>query len=158
MLTELHWIARALPLRLAIMARPRSGDWLEDEVRNWRQHEVGMVISLLEQDEIVELGLQNETALCEQMGIELVRFPIPDRMIPEDRIAALNVAKMASLANCAVAIHCRAGIGRSSLMAAAIMAARGIEPSIALDGISEARRLRVPDTDIQLQWINSLNS
>ena len=33
--------------RLAIMARPRAGDWLEDEISGWRAQGVEIVVSLL---------------------------------------------------------------------------------------------------------------
>ena len=34
--TELYWIPGPWLGRLAIMPRPRGGDWLEDEIRSWR--------------------------------------------------------------------------------------------------------------------------
>lgn len=43
--------------QLAILARPRGGDWLEDEIRGWRSSGIEMVVSLLELEEQDELGL-----------------------------------------------------------------------------------------------------
>ena len=37
MKTAPYWIDGPWPGRLAIVPRPRGGDWLEDEVRAWRQ-------------------------------------------------------------------------------------------------------------------------
>jgi hypothetical protein len=45
---------------LAIMPRPRAGDWLEDEVSSWQRAGVRTVVSLLEVQEIAELGLGDE--------------------------------------------------------------------------------------------------
>jgi hypothetical protein len=45
---------------MAIMARPRAGDWLESEVDEWKAAGIDVVVSLLERDEVVELGLQRE--------------------------------------------------------------------------------------------------
>lgn len=35
MKSDLFWINGPWPGRLAIMPRPRSGDWLEDEIQAW---------------------------------------------------------------------------------------------------------------------------
>jgi protein-tyrosine phosphatase len=59
------------------------------------------------------------------------------------------------LASCRepVAIHCRAGIGRSSLVAAAVLVLKGWIAADALAAIATARRLPVPDTELQRQWV-----
>jgi hypothetical protein len=45
---------------LAIMPRPRAGDWLEDEVSSWHGAGIRTVVSLLEAHEVAELGLDSE--------------------------------------------------------------------------------------------------
>ncbi|MEZ5300547.1 MAG: hypothetical protein R3F11_07800 [Verrucomicrobiales bacterium] len=52
-----------------------------------------------------------------------------------------------------VVFHCRAGIGRSSTMAAAALTCFGIGADEAFARISEARGLQVPDTDEQIDWV-----
>ena len=47
MLTELYWIDGPWPGKLAISARARGGDWLEDEMRGWRRNGIDTVVSLL---------------------------------------------------------------------------------------------------------------
>lgn len=76
-------------LSLAIMPRPRAGDWLEDEVLSWHRSGVRTVVSLLEAHEFTELGLGDEQRLCSAHGIEFVSFPIPDRGVPTS-YGALN--------------------------------------------------------------------
>jgi hypothetical protein len=34
------------------MARPRAGDWLDDEISGWRAQRIDIIISLLEQEEV----------------------------------------------------------------------------------------------------------
>jgi hypothetical protein len=80
-MTRLHWIE--MPGRLAIMARPRADDWLEVDVTEWRTSGVDLVVSLLEREEVSELGLQREAKLCRACGIEFISFSIPDRGVPE---------------------------------------------------------------------------
>jgi protein-tyrosine phosphatase len=52
-------------------------------------------------------------------------------------------------------IHCRAGIGRSSLIAAGVLITLGSDASVALAEIGRARGLRVPDTAEQDEWIKT---
>ncbi len=82
---------------VAIMARPRAGDWLEDEVTAWRAAGIDTVVSLLEHDEVEELGLAQEAGLCSRKGMEFISFPIADRGVPTSVAAAANLA--GSLAN-----------------------------------------------------------
>lgn len=153
MYSDIYWIDDPARPRLAIMARPRSGDWLEGEIHHWKRSGIGIVVSLLEPDEIEDLGLAEEAALCICEGIEFRSFPIPDRGLPLDEAAFRRfIAGLAETGD-AIAIHCRAGIGRSSLVAGSIMIARGTSPDWALTKIAEARGLPVPDTDDQRAWI-----
>jgi hypothetical protein len=79
MIPTVHWIEAPPPGRLAIVPRPRAGDWLGDEIAGWRAAGIDLVVSLLEPEEAAELGLQDEAGLCRQNTIEFVSFPIPDR-------------------------------------------------------------------------------
>jgi len=88
MISDLYWIETGDDRKLAIMARPRAGDWLEDEVANWKRQGVGVVVSLLEAHEVEDLGLQNESEMCSRMGIDFRSFPIKDRGVPSDVAAA----------------------------------------------------------------------
>src|SRR3954470_4439263 len=74
MRTELYWIEGPWRGRLAIMPRPRGGDWLEDEVQSWRRAGIDMIVSLLTREEQLELCLPQEAALCQANGIEFVSF------------------------------------------------------------------------------------
>lgn len=158
MASDIYWITTPNGLRLAIMARPRSGDWFEDEVDHWRRAGIEVVVSLLERDEIRDLELQREGALCAERGIEFLSFPIPDRGVPHDPVAAKRFASEIAGSGKATAIHCRAGIGRSSLMAAAVMISKGEGAEKAISAIEDARRLPVPDTDAQRRWIIELEA
>ena len=83
-------------------------------------------------------------------------FPIPDRAVPGSRSAALQLAQdlAARLATGdAALIHCRAGIGRSAVIAACVMIRLGIDAAEALARITAARGVPVPDTDEQRAWV-----
>jgi protein-tyrosine phosphatase len=115
-----------------------------------------MVVCLLEDEEIDALGLGDEAALCRSHRIEYVGFPIKDRGVPPvvgeaDRLSQTIASKVAGGAS--IAIHCRAGIGRSSVIAACVLIRLGCDPQSAFDRISKARGTPVPDTDEQREWI-----
>src|SRR5689334_1254485 len=89
------------------------------------------------------------TANC---SMEFGAFPIPDRGVPDTRKAAFEFAR--SLAGRlgegkAVAVHCRAGIGRSALIAAYVLGFLGVNADAAFKAIGAARGVPVPDTDQQ---------
>lgn len=138
------------------MPRPRSGDWLSDEVTGWSRAGIQTVVSLLEPAEVSELGLADEQSLCLAANLKFVSFPIPDRGVPGNSIGfARLVAEIEQLlrSDVAVAIHCRAGIGRSGLLGACVLNALGIDPGSAFGMLSRARGVTVPDTDAQIQWV-----
>jgi protein-tyrosine phosphatase len=156
MRTELYWIEGPWRGRLAIMPRPRGGDWLEDEIQSWRRSGVDVVVSLLTREERTELNLPEEEALCRANGIEFVSFPIVDRSVPSSAEAfSEQVIKLAEqLANGQnIAVHCRQGIGRAALVAIGLLVVSGLEPSAAIERVGAARGCVVPETPEQRRWI-----
>ena len=154
---EIFWIPGLPPGgRLGIMARPRSGEWLRDEVAGWCSVGLSSVVCLLEAAEARELGLEDEAMLCESSRIEFISFPISDRGVPSsvERTTQLVERLLASLRNgSSVAIHCRAGIGRSSLIAGCVLLALGFPEREIFPRLSRARGLQVPDTATQVAWL-----
>jgi protein-tyrosine phosphatase len=156
--SQLYWVNLPMNGRLAIMARPRAEDWLDDEISGWRTEGVGTVVSLLEPEEVSELGLKTEAGLCQDQGMEFVSFPIPDRGVPESLHDAITLARKIATkisGGGAVAVHCRAGIGRSSLIAACALVYSGSTPELAFEVIGKARGVSVPDTDGQREWLRA---
>jgi protein-tyrosine phosphatase len=155
-MSRLHWIKLPGPGRLAIAARPRADDWLEDEIAAWRGEGVDVVVSLLEPSEVHELGLQREAELCRSNGMEFISLPIPDRGLPESRHEVSQLARGLAAGlreGRAIAIHCRAGIGRSSMIAACVLVCLRIGATDAWALIEAARGVRVPDTEEQREWV-----
>ena len=152
---EVHWIELPAGGRLAIMPRPRAGDWLEDEIAGWKAEGIDVVVSLLEPHEVRELGLDREAALCREQSIDFIAFPLPDRDVPPSRrdataLARLIVGRIGAAR--AVAIHCRAGIGRAALLAACVLICLGSDADAAFGRIARARGVAVPDTEEQRAW------
>jgi len=153
---DVFWIHAPLVGRLAIMPRPRAGEWLDDEIIGWQTEGIDTVVSLLEHAEISELGLEREAELSPEHGMEFISLPIPDRGLPASLRDATALAQTVALQvgeGKSVAIHCRAGIGRSSLIAAGVLICSGLRADNALQLISIARGIDVPDTDAQRDWV-----
>jgi len=157
---SLYWIDANSPGRLAITSRPRGGDWLEDEVEAWRKNGVDVVVSLLTADEVEELGLSSESVLSEARGIRFLSFPIKDREVPASQAQAeafVQRVREALESGRTVAIHCRQSIGRSSLIAAALLIVKGATAEEAIRRISSARGLAVPETAEQERWLTQFS-
>lgn len=151
---DLFWIP-APSGKLAIAARPRGGDWLADELPALAQ-EVDVLVSLLRPDEEAELGLGGERRVAEKAGIEFIAHPVPDRGLPEDEKSILAVARLLATRlddDKRVAMHCRMGLGRSALLAAATLAVQGIRVDEAFLRIRTARGFEVPDTPAQRRFV-----
>lgn len=155
MRTDLSWVEGLWLGRLAISPRPRGNDWLEDEVRGWKRAGVDVIASLLTAEENADLGLTQEEKFCQAHGLQFFSFPIIDRSIPASRQAALEfVIKLEALLveGKNVALHCRQGIGRAALIAICALIAAGMEAEIAIQHVSTARGLPVPETMEQRKW------
>ena len=142
--------------QLAIVARPRGGDWLEDEVQSWRQAGLDVIVSLLTEDEIEELNLAQELLHCQVHEIEFLNFAIEDRSVPASRDEAMQLFEQLHEmlgSGQSIGVHCSGGLGRSPLVAACLLVMSGLEPATAFDCIGKARGLEVPETAEQRDWV-----
>jgi len=125
-------------------------------VRSWRDSGFEIVVSLLTPDEVVELALQEEASRSRAVGLDFCSFPIPDYGVPRSRAEFSKVVKeleKALQSGKNVAVHCRQGIGRSSLVVASLLVAGGENPREAFHRIEEARGTSVPETEEQREWV-----
>jgi predicted protein tyrosine phosphatase len=156
----LFMISRDGPGLLCTMARPLGGDLLADQMRDLAAAGVTILVSMLGDAEIAELDLAQESGAAAAAGIAFYRLPTPDFDIP-DRSATLALAAELHShlrAGADIAVHCRGGIGRSSILAAAILILEGVGPADAMDQISAARGVRVPETAAQRAFIASIGT
>ncbi len=156
MRTQPHWIDLPGPGRLAVMPRPRGGEWLDEEIRGLKSDGVDTLISMLTVEEEVYLLLTGEGDAARRHGLRFVSHPIWDRGIPEDPTPTWTLARELRAefdAGRTLVAHCRMGIGRSPLILAAIMVCGGVEPDAAWGMIGTARGCIVPDTWEQREWL-----
>jgi protein-tyrosine phosphatase len=156
MANNIYWVESPLSGAIAIIARPSGRDWLEDEVARLKSADFTLLVSLLEEHEAVELGLESEMKIATIAGMEFRSFPIPDRDVPpvasfqqfaRSLHSAVSAGKTAG-------VHCRAGIGRSSLLVGAVLVLSGLTPEEAWLRIEKARGVPVPDTPAQRAWLS----
>jgi protein-tyrosine phosphatase len=115
-----------------------------------------VIVSLLTPAEQIELELNEEATLCEQQGLGYLSCPIPDHGVPQhvDEVESLIEALALYVTQGKhVAVHCRMGIGRSVMVAAATLVALGETAERALAMVQAARGFQVPDTLQQQQWV-----
>jgi len=154
---KLYWVDGPWPGKLAMAARPRGGEWLEDEIADWGRRGIKTVLSLLTPEEQEELDLMKEAAQAKARGLAFLSLPIADRQVPssEDKLTKVlaQVDKELS-AGRNVLVHCRHGIGRSGLVAGCLLVTKGLNTEEALNRLAAARGTPVPETPEQRQWID----
>ncbi|MFE0701361.1 tyrosine protein phosphatase [Streptomyces sp. NPDC058872] len=119
------------PGRLSTMARPRGNDWLGDEMTALKDCGVDILVCALTGTELDELGLADEPGTAVTTGLQFVAVPIPDRTVPDLTTVLPTLHGLAEQLHegAHVVTHCRAGIGRSSLLAAALLILNGADPN-----------------------------
>jgi protein-tyrosine phosphatase len=144
-----------MPGRLYVMAKP-SSDWLQEDIAAWRLMGIDRIVSLLTPGEEQEMGLAAEAEFCRSKSLDFLSFPIPDRGLAEAQPFATLARRILDelLAGRAVGIHCRAGIGRSGMLACCILKCHGVSAEAAIARVSHARGVPVPDTDEQAAFIH----
>ncbi len=153
---EVFWIEGTPPVPLAIVLCPRGGSNLDDELCEIARSGVQTLISLLEPDEADWLGLGQEGALAEQVGMQFLSYPIQDVHVPA------NVQSFRTFvsglgdrlrAGERIGMHCRGSIGRAPLTAACTLIHLGWGAQDAMAAVQAARGYEIPDTTEQLRWI-----
>lgn len=152
MFVQPYWINQ----QLAIVPRPRGGDWLDDEMTALRRAGIDIVVSMIEKDEAAELGLDREEEASVRAGMAFVNFPIRDRGVPDlQKFNRFLVRLEESLSQGkGIGVHCRGCIGRASVVTASLLIRSGVPAAEAWSQIETARDAAVPDTLEQLEWVN----
>jgi protein-tyrosine phosphatase len=153
MKTELYWIETDL----ALLMRPRGGDWLSDEIQDWKRDGLDVIVSLLDAKEVRDLNLTNEANAVQAAGLTFISFPVTDLGVPDHLLDTIKlVDSLAALRaeGKKIGIHCRQGLGRSPLIAACLLVRAGVAPETAWERISSVRGTTVPETAEQREWLN----
>ena len=152
----IYWIDGPWPGRFAIVERPGTDGEAAADIAALRQAGIDLLVSMLSKGEAEGLGLADEAAHCARESLDFVWFPVTNLSVPpsenELRLLAESLhERLESGAN--VGVHCRFSVGRSGLLASALLIAAGAEPEEAFGRVSAARGAEVPQTDEQLNWL-----
>lgn len=153
---EVLWVKGDPAINLAIVLKPRGDDWLKDDLARYKQSGVETLVSLLEPEEAVWLGLGDERQTAEEVGLQFLSYPIRDVNVPQDVVTfRAFVAGLAErLRNGErIGMHCRGSVGRAPTTAACTLIHLGWNARDALAAIETARGYPIPDTKEQRQWI-----
>ena len=154
-MSEIYWLETEPAVTMAVVSCPR-GDTLKSDLIELRAGGIDTLVSLLEPDEAVWLGLGDEKKLAEEAGMKFISFPIPDAHVPLEPKRFQNfIAGLSDRVNAGaiIGVHCRGCIGRATVTTACILIHMGFPSNIALTAIETARGCAVPDTREQERWI-----
>lgn len=141
---------------LAIAPNPASEGDPAPRIAGFAASGIQQVISLLEPDEARALGLQHEGELLAALALDFVSFPIPDMGLPASIEAFADLSRRLYRqihAGSPALIHCRAGIGRSGLLAAGVLMHGGRDAQQAFARVAHRRGMPVPETAAQGDWL-----
>jgi protein-tyrosine phosphatase len=148
--------AELLPMPLAIVLCPRGGHALYAELLKLRRAGIDVLVSMLSDDQIDMLELQEEALIARRLGMDFLHHPVPDHHVPGDprafRAFVQGLAERLRNGH-RIGIHCWGSIGRAPLTTACTLIHLGWKPQAALAAIESARGCEVPETEEQKQWV-----
>ena len=138
-------------------ASPGGHRDLQADIRAIADWGAGIVITLIEPDEMVSLGVAELGAEVAAAGMQWLHWPITDMSAPDDRFAAGwaqtgGAALEALRAGRHVLLHCRAGLGRTGTVAAFLLMQMKMPADEAIQQVRAARPGAI-ETERQLQWL-----
>ena len=122
---------------------PASPRDIERTVREWAGAGVEVVVTLMEEAEIVRICPGFLEAL-DRHELESMRYPIPDFGAPDDPerfYVFVEEARIRLARGQALLAHCNAGLGRTAIFLASVLKGCGFPG----DAVDEIRRIYEPD-------------
>ena len=152
---QLFAIERTGPGRLWTATAPNADD-LAADLQHARTQGADVVVSMLGTLEARLLRLAGEGEAAASAGLAFHRLPTTDFGTPE-KTAARTVAEQLHAhlaAGEGVVVHCRGGVGRSSVLAALVLGLEGVPVDEAWQRIGSARGASVPETAAQRRFVD----
>ena len=145
--------------RLYRSPMPRGRYDLVDRVYPaWRDARIDVVISLTSVEEFVEKSGANQIELMEEMGFEIIHFPIIDRSIAEYNAMESFVPLVIEYLNQGmnVVAHCSAGIGRTGTVLACVLGQlKGLTATDAITFLNKLKPSIGPENNEQREFVTT---
>ena len=142
-----------------MMRCPAGDSGLPRALSRLQRGGMNVIVSLLPPYEAQMLEVADEALECERQGLLFLQFPIADYGAPNDsesfgQFVDRVITHLQDGLH--VGVHCRAGIGRSGLFACAVLVRLGHRCEYAIDRVTRARGVAVPETMAQRDFLGAL--
>ena len=137
-----NWFGQLILSSCPTINRHVEPSFLENLLIEYKQRRVKLVVTLLDFNEIEDLGIISFSTFLMDNGFNWIHCPIRDRSTCSDqkRIRTLlqDIKEVLKPSN-SVLIHCHAGLGRTGLLAATFLVSMGLPAESAIKTIRETR-------------------
>ena len=154
-------ISGALGLTLCPGKQDLAGGWsrdLETDLAAIREWGAEMVVTLVENHELVLLNVVTLPDAVVRHGIRWMHLPIRDASVPDDsfeaqwRTAGADLRRILRRGGL-VLVHCRGGLGRAGTIAARLLVEFGMRPEAAIKTVRDARGPNAIETAEQEAYV-----
>ena len=145
-----NWFGRLILSGCPTINRQVEPSFLENLLIEYKQRRVKLVVTLLDFNEIEDLGIVSFSTFLMDNGFNWIHCPIRDRSTCSDqkRIRTLlEDIKEVLKSDKSVLIHCHAGLGRTGLLAATFLVSMGLTADSAIKTIRETRPGSIETTE-----------
>ena len=145
-----NWFGRLILSSCPTINRQVEPSFLENLLIEYKQRRVKLVVTLLDFNEIEDLGIISFSTFLMDNGFNWIHCPIRDRSTCSDqkRIRTLlEDIKEVLKSDKSVLIHCHAGLGRTGLLAATFLVSMGLTADSAIKTIRETRPGSIETTE-----------
>lgn len=145
-----------VPGKLYLSAMPGREEPLEEFLQEAEEAGINHILCLVSDEEIAEKSPEYLEAIHQsRIPAQMWQHPIPDYGAPDqpyEILQAVESMKQVLIRGESVVIHCAAGIGRTGMVAIALLVRLGFSQPVATRTIEQAGS--TPETDEQWEFID----